>query len=169
MCYNDRAAGAHRATFGHFLTHRLHHFLSSYCNYVIQYCRPHFSSGKFHSVYEHRHVWNQHIFEKTRHTEFTTGVPFSVHCYSYILFSLWIFCDLQHPLKLLRSLSVVTSNNDLIVLSSQWFHPGHGEMRFSSGKCASREVFNNVDCCIMEIAGSNDFWKKLGTNIFKVP
>lgn len=31
VCYNDLATGAQRATFGHFLTHQLHHFLSSYC------------------------------------------------------------------------------------------------------------------------------------------
>lgn len=164
MCYNDRAAGVHRATFGHFLTHRLHHFLSSYCIYVIQYSRPLFSSGKFHSVYEH--VWNQHIFEKTRHR---------VHDWSSVLCSLLFLHSIQYFVicnTLLSSrevyrlwqvmmISLCCHLNDFILGMVKW--DSHLE------NVLLVKFFKDVDCCIMDIAGSNDFWKKLGTNIFKVP
>lgn len=76
MWYNDRSAGARRATFSHFLTRQLHHFLSSYCTYVHSLSPP---AEPYDNVAWCQRMWYPHIFEKTSHCS-----HFSCRCHAKI-------------------------------------------------------------------------------------
>lgn len=62
------ARGHARATFSHFLTRQLHHFLSGYCTYVMQHSRRLSPRAEpFHHVWWcQRVVWYLHTFFKRR-------------------------------------------------------------------------------------------------------
>lgn len=74
MCYNDRCAGARRATFSHFLTRQLHHILSSYCTYVRQHSRSLSPRAEpYDNVAWCHHVWYPRIFQQTSHSSHFSG------------------------------------------------------------------------------------------------
>lgn len=99
------ARGHARATFSHFLTRQLHHFLSGYRTYVMQHSRRLSPRAEpfDHVWWCQRVVWYPRIFQKTSHSSrlefrFSWSLPFQgfqpvLSRYSVIFFSLClVFC-----------------------------------------------------------------------------